>query len=85
VVRRHLSPEIAKTRGAKSEGGISDLLDAGYPNCEALSCEINGRVIVVPEGTQALYYGDRFRPGREQTYRRHLVPIGLQGGEGISG
>ncbi len=29
--------------------------------------------------------GDRFRPGREQTYHGRLVPTGLQGGGGVPG
>ena len=34
---------------------------------------------------ETFYRGDRFRPGREQTYHGRLVPTGLQGGEGVPG
>jgi len=64
VARRHLSPETAVTRGAKSEEGHSGLLDPLYPDGETSSHEVGGEGSTSRRGRRPLAAGYRFRPGK---------------------
>ena len=83
VVRRHLLPETVIRGGRSLSGGFGDLLLKHTTRLRSLvlrdQCK---RPAQFRKELSALYRGDRFRPGREQTYREHLVPSGLRGGEG---
>ena len=83
VVRRHLFPETVIRGGRSLSGGFGDLLLKHTTRLRSLvlrdQCK---RPAQFRKELSALYRGDRFRPGREQTYREHLVPSGLRGGEG---
>lgn len=83
VVRRHLLPETVIRGGRSLSGGFGDLLLKHTTRLRSLvlrdQCK---RLVQFRKELSALNRGDRFRPGREQTYREHLVPSGLRGGEG---
>ena len=83
VVRRHLLPETVIRGGRSLLGGFGDLFLKHTTRLRSLvlrdQCK---RSVQFRKELSALNRGDRFRPGREQTYREHLVPSGLRGGEG---
>jgi len=85
VARRHLSPETAVTRGAKSEEGHSGLLDPLYPDGEASSHEVGGEGSTSRRGRRPLAAGTGSGPEGSRLTVDVRRPWGCGVEEGCSG